>query len=364
MQVTSTSNWIEILTSERPLIDVRAPIEFSKGSFPNAINLPLLVDKEREEVGTTFKQFGQKAAIECGERLISPEIKSERTEEWVRFVKSHPDAYLFCARGGLRSKYSQEWCKEEDVSVPRIEGGYKALRKAVMESFIELCGQTSFVVVAGRTGIGKTRFLLTHENNIDLEGAAGHRGSSFGRGVFEQSTQVNFEHAIAIKLHRLRSQSNKSFVLLEDEGRTIGRVHVPPAMREAMLKSPLLVLEATLEERVDNVLQDYVVELSQKYIEAYGRDDGLKRFGDKHLFSLEKISKRLGDKDYRMAKGQLEQAIEEHIKNGDTNHYREFIGLLLTSYYDPMYDYQLKAKESRIDTKGRALELNQWLAQK
>jgi tRNA 2-selenouridine synthase len=30
-----------------PLIDVRAPIEFDKGAFPDAVNLPLLEDSER-----------------------------------------------------------------------------------------------------------------------------------------------------------------------------------------------------------------------------------------------------------------------------------------------------------------------------
>lgn len=359
-----TNAWLELLTSKRPLIDVRAPIEFAKGSFPHAVNLPLLVDSEREEVGTTFKQQGQAAAIECGERLITPKIKAERTEDWIRFIKAHPQATIFCARGGLRSKYSQEWCKEQDISVPRVEGGYKALRRAVMEPFDALCTQTSFVVVAGRTGIGKTRFLLTHENNIDLEGAAGHRGSSFGRGVFEQSTQVNFEHAVAIKLHRLNLLSSTRDVLLEDESRTIGKVQVPSAMRDAMLKSPLIVLEATLEERIENVCKDYVVDLSEKYIEAYGRDDGLKQFGEKHLFSLEKISRRLGDKEYRSAKGKLEHAIQAQIETDDTNWYRDFISLLLTKYYDPMYDYQLEAKASRIQCKGRSEELNQWLSQR
>jgi len=33
-----------LFTQDLPLIDVRAPLEFEHGAFPNAINLPLLLD--------------------------------------------------------------------------------------------------------------------------------------------------------------------------------------------------------------------------------------------------------------------------------------------------------------------------------
>ncbi|HCN72187.1 MAG TPA: tRNA 2-selenouridine(34) synthase MnmH, partial [Pusillimonas sp.] len=52
-----------------PLMDVRAPIEFKKGAFPGAVNLPLMNDIERQKVGTCYKQHGQEAAIELGHKL-------------------------------------------------------------------------------------------------------------------------------------------------------------------------------------------------------------------------------------------------------------------------------------------------------
>ena len=40
-------------------MDVRAPVEFSKGSFPNAENAPLMNDGERHRVGICYKEKGQ-----------------------------------------------------------------------------------------------------------------------------------------------------------------------------------------------------------------------------------------------------------------------------------------------------------------
>ncbi|HCQ35909.1 MAG TPA: tRNA 2-selenouridine(34) synthase MnmH, partial [Alcanivorax sp.] len=54
-----------------PLLDVRAPVEFAKGAFPTASNLPLLDDNERHRVGIRYKQQGQQAAIDLGNELVS-----------------------------------------------------------------------------------------------------------------------------------------------------------------------------------------------------------------------------------------------------------------------------------------------------
>ena len=35
---------ISLLEKQTPLIDVRAPIEFKKGSLPGSVNLPILLD--------------------------------------------------------------------------------------------------------------------------------------------------------------------------------------------------------------------------------------------------------------------------------------------------------------------------------
>ena len=57
----NSSNYREIFLSGVPMMDARAPVEFSKGAFPGVINLPLMNDLERQKVGTCYKQKGQQA---------------------------------------------------------------------------------------------------------------------------------------------------------------------------------------------------------------------------------------------------------------------------------------------------------------
>jgi hypothetical protein len=49
----------QILASDTPLIDVRAPVEFRQSAMPAAINLPLMNDDERAAVGTCYKRQGR-----------------------------------------------------------------------------------------------------------------------------------------------------------------------------------------------------------------------------------------------------------------------------------------------------------------
>lgn len=78
----NSADYQQILLSGAPLFDVRAPVEFSRGSFPGAVNLPLMDDVERTQVGTCYKQHGQEAAIALGHRLVSGELKQARIDAW------------------------------------------------------------------------------------------------------------------------------------------------------------------------------------------------------------------------------------------------------------------------------------------
>lgn len=93
-----------LFVDDVPLMDMRAPVEFAKGAFPGVVNLPLMTDDERHKVGTCFKQQGQAAAIALGHQLVNGAVKQQRLEAWAAFAKAHPDGYLYCFRGGLRSQ--------------------------------------------------------------------------------------------------------------------------------------------------------------------------------------------------------------------------------------------------------------------
>ncbi|MDT9646710.1 tRNA 2-selenouridine(34) synthase MnmH, partial [Pseudomonas sp. JV245A] len=176
------TDYREIFLNDRPMMDTRAPIEFTKGAFPGVLNLPLMTDQERQRVGTCYKQQGQQAAIVLGHQLVSGAIKEQRIQAWADFARAHPDGLLYCFRGGLRSQIVQQWLKDEaGIAYPRVGGGYKAMRTFLLDTTEQALQQCDFVLLGGMTGTGKTQVLGQLDNALDLEGHANHRGSSFGR---------------------------------------------------------------------------------------------------------------------------------------------------------------------------------------
>ena len=83
---------IELFLNKTPLIDVRAPVEFKEGIIPFSVNLPLMTDQERHQVGLCYKENGQHAAIELGHQLVSGATKTARIQAWLDFLKlnTHP----------------------------------------------------------------------------------------------------------------------------------------------------------------------------------------------------------------------------------------------------------------------------------
>ncbi|MGR3513924.1 MAG: rhodanese-like domain-containing protein, partial [Paracoccaceae bacterium] len=53
------------------IIDVRAPSEFAEDHLPGAINLPVLSDAERAEVGTIYVQDSPFKARKLGAALVA-----------------------------------------------------------------------------------------------------------------------------------------------------------------------------------------------------------------------------------------------------------------------------------------------------
>jgi len=114
-------------------------------------------DEERHRVGLQYKQKGQDAAIVLGHALVSGEIKAQRVAQWVKFAQEHPEGYLYCFRGGLRSRISQQWLSDAGLPYPRIIGGYKAMRSFLIEKLNTSIAASKFVLVAGFTGCGKQK---------------------------------------------------------------------------------------------------------------------------------------------------------------------------------------------------------------
>src|SRR5690606_18761705 len=225
-----SSNYRDIFLNDRPLMDARAPIEFHKGAFPNAINLPLMDDVERQKVGTCYKQHGQKAAIELGHRLVCGTLKEQRLRAWADFARANPEGYLYCFRGGFGPRTVQQWLRSDmAIDSPRGVAAYKAMRTFLIDTTEQAMAQCRFVILGGYTGTGKTEVLARLPNALDLEGHANHRGSSFGRHATPQPAQIDFDNRLAIDILRKRAAGIEHFVL-EDEGRMVGSCSLPLTM--------------------------------------------------------------------------------------------------------------------------------------
>jgi tRNA 2-selenouridine synthase len=338
-----TDDYRALFLSHTPMMDMRAPVEFSQGAFPSALSLPLMTDDEREQVGICYKQQGQAAAIELGHKLVTGQTKEQRLAQWQSFARRYPQGYLYCFRGGLRSRTVQHWLRESGIDYPLITGGYKGMRRFLLEELSRSVASGRFVLISGKTGTGKTRVISHLPAAVDLEGLANHRGSSFGQLPTPQPTQIDFENSLSIALLKLLAQDS-GHIYLEDEGRNIGRVHLPDSLSEKMKVAPMLVVDQSVEERVDVVIEDYVVDLGRRYTLLHG-EEGSRLHSEKLLDDLYRIRKRLGGERHLQVREMMTAAFARQWQDSDLSLHRRWVAFLLEKYYDPMYDYQLSRRD-------------------
>lgn len=359
MDLPLTDDFRSIVLEGRPLIDVRAPVEYVKGAFPESVNLPLLEDEERRLIGIRYKEAGNTEAVELGKKLIDGGPKAERVRKWQAFLRAHPDAYLYCFRGGQRSAISQMWLAESGHIIPRLKGGYKAFRNFLMSESERISSEASTLIIGGRTGSGKTLLLKTLDEAIDLEGIANHRGSSFGRLITPQPAQIDFENTLAYAFIRHEVAGHRHLII-EHESQNIGRVHIPKPVFDHLQQGRLLILETPLPERTQITYDEYVTAALEDYRAIYGEAGEQQWFVDANA-GLDRIRRRLGDERHREIKGVFAAAFENQAKHGDTSGHKVWIEQLLHEYYDPMYDYQIKKSTLPIAIRGDAKELLEYI---
>lgn len=356
-------------------MDVRAPVEFNEGSIPGATNLPLLTDEERHQIGLCYKEKGQAEAIRLGDRLVSGETRAMRIQRWRSFFAAHPEAVLYCFRGGLRSTLvAQTLSQECGLEVPVIRGGYKALRRFLMGKLAELPEQENFVCVTGRTGTGKTallEFLAQRSRRVvDLEGLARHRGSAFGAltelttngEIFpkNQPTQIDFENQLAVGLLRLSHTARETPILIEDESRLIGRRLIPEKLFNRVQAAPLVVVEASHADRVDLLLRFYLHTDYGAATPALAQRLA-PRLGEALHRHLNAIAPRLGGLRAKTCREMLDEGLRLQAIDGSLAGHQPWIVYLLENYYDPLYDAHIARNAQRIVFRGSAAEVQEYL---
>jgi len=356
--LTQIEDFYSLVVNNTPMFDTRAPIEFAQGAFPHTHSLPLMSDKERELVGTCYKNKGQNKAIELGHELVQGQSKKAKIDAWIDFMQKHPNGALYCFRGGLRSQITQQWIYEASgIDYPRLKGGYKALRRYLIDETERIMNQITPVVIGGQTGCGKTLLLERIQQAIDLEGLANHRGSAFGNTTTAQPTQIAFENALASELIK---QQNCAHLMFEDEGANVGTVHIPDCVKNKTSQADLILLDATTDERIKVSMDAYVVDMHQNFM-AQDSQNGFNNFANYWLRSLEKIQKRLGLERYKIMKSQVELALKTHQNTGSFDGFLPIVESLLVDYYDPMYNYQIQKKIDRVVFKGSDSDVIEYL---
>jgi tRNA 2-selenouridine synthase len=264
----------------------------------------------------------------------------------------------------MRSEIAQRWLKDAGVDYPRIKGGYKAMRRWLTDSTDQLIEKTPLLLLGGPTGAAKTRILNEGHRgapipgSVDLEGLANHRGSAFGRRVTEQPTQISFELALGVQLLKHRYAGNQK-LLLEDEGRLIGRCALPLSLQTARHEADWIQLDASVDARVEHSYENYILQnLEELMIQDAAR--GFERFAKGLLESLERIQRRLGGQRYAELKAVMQDALVAHERGHPETH-KTWIGELLTGYYDPMYDYQMNNRTKPPLFRGTEQEVVQYL---
>lgn len=240
------------------IVDARSPGEFAIDHIPGAVNLPVLNDAERAEVGTIYVQESRFKARRIGAAYVARNVARHMETAMADWPAAHRPL-VYCWRGGMRSQSMAVILAQVGWRTSVLAGGYRTYRRRVVQRLYEGQPLEKVILLDGHTGSGKTEVLnrlAAHGlQTIDLEGLAAHRGSLFGALPGRpQPSQKLFESRLlaAVEgLDRLRP------VVVEAESSKVGQLMVPPALWSAMDAAPRILLSAPPEARAAYLAREY-----------------------------------------------------------------------------------------------------------
>jgi tRNA 2-selenouridine synthase len=231
------------------IIDVRAPAEYAEDHLPGAINLPVLSDAQRAEVGTIYTQVSPFNARKLGGALVA-----QNTATHLQGPLADKDGawqpLVYCWRGGQRSGAFATILDQVGWRVQLLKGGYQSYRREIVKTLYVTPLPHRLMLIGGGTGTAKTALLHQLATQgaqiLDLEGIACHRGSLFGGINMEQPAQKMFETRIAAELAKL---DPTKITFVEAESSKIGNRVIPPSLWALMFDAPRIHITAPLMAR-------------------------------------------------------------------------------------------------------------------
>lgn len=250
------------------LIDVRSPAEFAEDHLPGAVNLPVLTNEERAQVGTIYVQDCKFHARKIGAALVAANA-SKHLKEHLAAKGGDYRPLVYCWRGGQRSGSFASILAQIGWRVETLKGGYRSYRRQVVDAVYHAPFPCPVLLLDGATGTAKT-VLLAHlasagEQVLDLEALANHRGSLFGEQPGGQPSQKAFEGALAWRLAGLNPTKP---VLIEAESSRIGERSLPPSLWKAMQRAPRIMLTAPIKARAAFLQNHYADFLDTERLET------------------------------------------------------------------------------------------------
>ena len=258
--VTSTGDISPgVLDEFDDIVDVRSPAEYAEDHLPRSINLPVLSNEERAQVGVIYKQQSPFMARKLGAAFVARNVAryvetelADRPRDW--------RPLLYCWRGGMRSNSFATVLSSVGWRTHILDGGWRHWRRSVVKRlYDEEPKSPPILLVDGQTGSAKTAILHRLKEKgvtvLDLEGLARHRGSVFGRiSRTEQPSQKTFETAIYDALVRT---PQGSAIVVEAESTAIGARRIPKAFWMRMASAPRLEICAPPEARAGYLVTSY-----------------------------------------------------------------------------------------------------------
>lgn len=303
---------------DRVFVDVRSRAEYEEAHIPGAINIPLLENDERAEVGTLYKQVSQQSATIAGLKYVGEKLP-HIYEQLLKLREEYRSIVFYCWRGGMRSESIVSLMTSlKFKGVYKLSGGYKGYRKFV-NGYLNNQIDKKFVVLHGHTGVGKTLILDRLSKNglsvINLEELANNSGSVFGDIMFKGKTpsQKQFDSYMFNTLY----YNDKPYIILESESKRVGGINLPDAFMKKMLEGVHILVETSIPNRIENCYNDYI--------------DDTPNLNESLINAISHLKKRLGNDNVIM----LTNAVNE----GD---YRMVIEFLIKNYYDSLYSYSIE----------------------